>query len=185
MAVIASIIIPVIGTILLSILSSIPEIFAGYGEACSKWVESFKQELAGNGTASALGRLAVVVCLIIKLPFLLLFVGIPYVKWWSSPLTIAILAVAGAIFGAFGSYFENRSKTKRAAKTAGTGSPTQTEAIPASKPHDVIPASAAKGSPERPAPSFDAEIRALSTLRSDGVISEDEFNAKKRVILGI
>ncbi len=36
-----------------------------------------------------------------------------------------------------------------------------------------------------PAPDFDEQLRKLAKLKQEGVISEDEFNQKKKALLGI
>ena len=61
--------------------------------------------------------------------------------------------------------------------TAAASPPAQPQVSPAPTPPTIIPVTAVTDAPASPAPSFDAEIRALAALHSDGLISEDEFNA--------
>ena len=53
-------------------------------------------------------------------------------------------------------------------------------APPASRPFTV-----ANPPTPAPAPDLEQQLRTLAKLKEDGVITEDDFNAKKKAILGI
>ena len=60
-----------------------------------------------------------------------------------------------------------------------------TEPPPSSEPESAAPPEAAPAAPADASPAYIGELEQLASLRDSGVLTDEEFEAKKREILGL